>query len=195
MHLPHSAIVDTSKSTPIRVVFHGKARSKTDTHTINRCLHKGKNPIPPILALLLRFRFYDYALIADIRKAYHQIEVHPDDRNVTKFFWVKDPTKPLKPPNLTEKRFCRLPFGLISAPFIMNATMRYHFKLTCLKLENSLINLFYMDNFITSVPTLKEAETLYVKTNEVFDKVSMQLAQWGSNSPEIVTFYAGTSLR
>lgn len=46
-----------------------------------------------------------------------------------------------------------------------------------------------MDNFITSVPSILEATDLYRETNEVFDKVSMQLAQWGSNLPEVESLF------
>lgn len=185
MHLPHSAIIDPTKTTPVRVVFNGAAKGKTDRYTINDCLHKGLNLIPPIPILIIKFRLHAFALIADIRKAFHQIELHPDDRNVTKFFWIKDPHKPLKPPNLYEKRFKRVPFGLISSPFILNATLRYHFKKHAPHLEKTLIESFYMDNFLTSTPTLQKAATLFEQINTLFSKVSMELAQWGSNSPEI----------
>lgn len=97
MHLPHSAIIDPTKSTPVRVVFNGAAKSKSDRYTINNCLHKGLNSIPPIPMILLKFRLHEFALISDIRKAFHQIELHPNDRNVTKFLWIRDPKLPLKP--------------------------------------------------------------------------------------------------
>lgn len=67
-------------------------------------MHKGFNLIPPVAIMLPTFCLNKYVLIADIRKAFHQMEEHPDDRNVTRFFWIEDPNQPIKMPNLKRKK-------------------------------------------------------------------------------------------
>ena len=47
-------------------------------------------------SILLRFRVYPIAILADIEKAFLQIAVQEHDRDVTRFSWYTDPTKPEK---------------------------------------------------------------------------------------------------
>ena len=75
--------------------------------------------------LRLRFRIYKVALTADIEKAFLQVGLQPADRDVTRFLWLKDPTKPLSKDNLQIYRFARFPFGVISSPFKFGATILY----------------------------------------------------------------------
>lgn len=42
--------------------------------------------------MLLRFRCYDFVMLADIEKAFLQLSIRPEDRDVTRFLWLKDPS-------------------------------------------------------------------------------------------------------
>lgn len=106
-------------------------------------------------------------------------------RDITRFFWLEDPDLPLIEPNLKETRFQRWPFGMISSPFILNATMRYHCNEHAPRLAPLLEHSFYVDNFLTSVPTIQEAKQLYTQLNILFDTVSIPLKQWGSSHVEL----------
>ena len=44
--------------------------------------------------LLLRFRLKKVAILADIEKAFLQVGLHPEDRDVTRFMWIKDLREP-----------------------------------------------------------------------------------------------------
>lgn len=93
----------------------------------------------------------DVALIADIRKAFHQIALHPDDRDVTQFLWVKHPTKLLTRDNLIIYRVTCVPFGIVTSPFIRAATLLYHFQKVDPDFYEKYAHHFYVDNLITSV--------------------------------------------
>jgi hypothetical protein len=43
---------------------------------------------------LLRFRLHAYAVTTDIENAFLQVGLHKDDRDMTKFLWLKDPIDP-----------------------------------------------------------------------------------------------------
>lgn len=45
-----------------------------------------------ILEILLRFRTYPVAVVADIEKAFLMISVEPKDCDVLRFLWVEDMT-------------------------------------------------------------------------------------------------------
>ena len=62
----------------------------------------------------MRFRLNRIAIIADIEKAFIQIGLQPDQRDVTRLFWMKDSSiNRLDYDNIQEYRFCRVPFPTI----------------------------------------------------------------------------------
>ena len=67
-HLPHQAVIRQDKeTTKVRVVYDASARSSGPS--LNDCLHTGPKFNQRILEILLRFRCYPIAFIADIEKA------------------------------------------------------------------------------------------------------------------------------
>uniref|UniRef100_A0A0R3QHL2 Ubiquitinyl hydrolase 1 n=1 Tax=Brugia timori TaxID=42155 RepID=A0A0R3QHL2_9BILA len=59
----------------------------------------------------------------------------------------------------------------------------YHFQKTDYQFYEKFAKHFYVDNLVTSVTSSEEALALYERANKIFEEVSMQLAQWGSNEP------------
>ena len=104
-YLPHHGIVRADKTTTkLRVVYDASARSNSPS--LNDCLHKGPKFNQLILDLLLRFRSYRIALTADLEKAFFMISVNDHDRDVLRFLWVDDVTK--ADPNIRVLRFTRV---------------------------------------------------------------------------------------
>ncbi|UYV81532.1 hypothetical protein LAZ67_20001463 [Cordylochernes scorpioides] len=72
-YLPHRPVLKDSHTTPIRPVFDASCKKK-GLPSLNQCLEKGDNLIELIPDLLLRFRLGKYGIIADMRKAFLQIQ-------------------------------------------------------------------------------------------------------------------------
>ena len=92
--LPHQGVIRQDKeTTKLRIVFDGSAKPSEDDRSINDCLEKGPNSVPLLFDIIIRFREYPIGLTADIEKAFHQIQIAPEDREKIKFLWFDDVTK------------------------------------------------------------------------------------------------------
>ena len=60
-------------TTKLRVVFDRSAKVKPDTLSLNKCLHTDLSLLLTIADILLRFRYHQVALVADIDKAFHML--------------------------------------------------------------------------------------------------------------------------
>ena len=70
---------------------------------------------------------YFIAILADIEKAFLEIGIQENERDVTRLLWFTDPTKPeIVEENLSVYRFCYVPFGIICSPFLLEGTLRFH---------------------------------------------------------------------
>ena len=119
-------------------------------------MYRGPVILEDLCGLLLRFRTYKVALTADIEKAFLQVGLQPADRDVTRFLWLKDPTKPLSKDNLQIYRFTRVPFGVISSPFLLGATILHHLEQVGTPTADKIMKHMYVDNLLTGVNSSKD---------------------------------------
>ena len=82
--------------------------------------------LPDLCGLLIRFRLRPIAVIADVEKAFLNIYLHIQDREVTRFLWLMNPNNAITEENLEVFLFYRVPFGIISSPFLLAATINRH---------------------------------------------------------------------
>jgi len=106
--------------------------------------------------------------------------------DVTRFLWLKDPTVAYIENNVHMYRFCRVPFGVISSPFLLAATISYHLQQNENQLAEVLKRDIYVDNVITGVNTVEEAKALYNEAKSLFGATSMNLREWASNSHQFM---------
>ena len=115
-YIPHHMVISPTKATTkVRIVYDASAKIK------------------PILlqnqiGILFRFWMKQIAMVADIEKAFLQIGLEEDAKDVTRFFWLKDKDIINVENNIQAYRFCRVPFGIICSPFLLAATIDHHLK-------------------------------------------------------------------
>ena len=183
-YLPHQPVLTPHKSTTkLRVVYDASSKTRKTDKTLNDCLHRGPLLLPDLCGLLLRFRLPPVVLLADIEKAFLQVGLHPDDRDATRFLWFKDPSNlaPLQD-NLAVYRFCRVPFGVISSPFLLQATIRHHLTNTEDPSAQVIADNIYVDNLVLGLDSEQDAISMYHSATSIFTKASMNLREWSSNS-------------
>ena len=126
--LHHGVIKPNNRTKKLRIVYDASAEAKKTNLSLNESLYQGPVILEDLCSLLLRFRTYDTAIVADIEKAFLQINLHEQDQDVTRFLWLKDINKPVIPSNNDIFRFSRISFGIISSQFILAATIAYHLR-------------------------------------------------------------------
>ncbi|UYV62250.1 K02A2.6-like [Cordylochernes scorpioides] len=156
-YLPHRPVVKLSSgTTPIRPVFDASSKM--------------------IPNLMLRFRNGKFGVVADIKKAFLQIEVNERDRDYLRFLWYSQNGEK------TEVfRHRRVVFGVNCSPFILGAVIEYHLsnvrpehKPLAQRLQKS----FYVDNLVTSVNSFEELKDLKLTATSIMENSRMELSQW-----------------
>ena len=89
-------------------------------------LYKGPCLNPELYDLLLKFRVHPIAIIADIEKAYHQINIAEEHRDFLRFLWYEDVFKEM--PIIQKYRFCRVIMGVTSSQFLLNGCIKHIVK-------------------------------------------------------------------
>ena len=134
----------------MRIVYDASAKISSKALSLNDCLHTGPNLIQRLQNMLLTFRSHKIAFTADIEKAFLQIELNTQDRDATRFLWLKDVAKSANnPDNLVVYRFCRVLLGAAPSPYLLNATIQHHLIKQNDWTSEDLQRSIYMDNVLT----------------------------------------------
>ena len=141
--------------------------------------------LPSLYGLLLRFRLSSVAMVSDVQKAFLNIGLQTNDRDVTHFLWIRYTKVGTLTNNMQVYRFCRILFGVIS-PFLLGTTITYHLKQIGIPLAKQVQQDVYVDSIITGIQTVSEAKTLYTETKQMFAAASMTLSEWASNSEKLM---------
>eukprot|EP00731_Ephydatia_muelleri_P024186 Em0016g457a len=179
-YLPHHGVIHKDKdTTKVRVVY--DASSKSDGPSLNDCLHVGPKFNQRINELLVRFRSYPIALVADIEKASIMISISPSDRDALRFLWVEKPFSNDVIPMIL--RFKRVVFGVSSSPYLLNATIRHHLQsYSSNPVAELLSQSMYVDDVVAGGDTEEEAFRIYVDSKELLRHRSFNLRKFLSNS-------------
>lgn len=184
-YLPHHCVLRDDKSTKLRIVYDASAKTNGN-NSLNECLYRGPLMLEELTALIIRFREHKIGIVADVEKAFLQIGLQEEDRDVTRFLWINDINKNVEPENIVQFRFCRVPFGVISSPFLLNATIKHHLNNSNSDIAKRVSEDIYVDNIVTGSNTLNEAVALYDATKKSFDGLSMNIREWNSNCEEFL---------
>ena len=182
-YISHFQVFKESSTTAMRIVYDASAKISSKTLNLNDCLHTGPNLIQRLQNMLLTFRSHKIAFTTDIEKPFLQIELNAQDRDATRFLWLKDVAKSANnPDNLVVYRFCCVLFGAVPSPYLLNATVQHHLIKQDDWITEHLQRSIYMDNILTGEP---EALQYYTSSRNCFQKAGMNLRQWTSNSPAL----------
>ncbi|VDI13728.1 Hypothetical predicted protein, partial [Mytilus galloprovincialis] len=121
-----------------------------------------------------------FAVTTNIKKAFLQVGLHKSDRDVTRFFWLSDPTDSTSP--FTTYRFKSVLFGATCSPFILNATLLKHFEENPSPTASRITQDLFVDNVLTSFTAEDDLMQFYRDSRCLLQKGGFNLRSWNSNS-------------
>ncbi|XP_069183013.1 uncharacterized protein [Procambarus clarkii] len=133
--------------------------------------------------VLLKFRIGSYTYTADISKAFLGVGLQEEDRNYTKFLWIKDPNDPNS--KLITYRLASVLFGTTSSPFLLQATLDTHLKKSNSPSKTEISNNLYVDNFQGTTSSESKLLNIYHEVNRELMGANMPLQSWVSNNAKL----------
>ena len=161
-YLSHFPVIKPERlTTPIRICFDASAKVNSRSKSLNDLLFKGPTMVEDLTGILMRTQMKPIMLLSDLEKAFMMISVRPDQRDCTRFLWVKSTKKPLTKENIQVLKFKRVLFGVISSPFLLGAVIKHHLEKSGSEIAQQLSDDLYVDNIITTVDGVIGARDIY----------------------------------
>ncbi|XP_070384741.1 uncharacterized protein [Dermacentor albipictus] len=163
-YMPHQAVVrHESQTTKLRAVFDASSGSKNRL-SLNNVLESGPNLNPELIGLLINFRTYKTAVVADIEIAFLQRSLSEDDWNPVQFLWyAMMPMKGEELPAVVTYRMTRVPFSVTSSPLLLAATLQHHLEGLpehYAETAGILRKHLYVDDLVTAFDSLDKGKVL-----------------------------------
>ena len=180
-HRPH--INERNETTPVRPVFNAGFKGYNN-FSLNDALLCGPNLNPEIPEVLLRFKMHKVAISSDIRKAFLNVQIKEEERDVHRFFLESDE-------GYRTMRFVTLPFGNTSSPFLLAATLKHHLnQYQNSECVQSLKSDMYVDNWVSGASNISEAYQRYCEATDVMNDAHMPLTKWYTNDQTLQNVFS-----
>ena len=156
------------------MVFDASCKSRLNGPSLNDILYSGPSLNSLLYDVMLRFRSYNHVVIADIEKAFLQISLSPEHRDLVRFLWFENINdidfENFENNQLLEYRLCRVLFGVTSSSFLLSATLRKHILKYIFKRPEfieKLLESLHVDDLISGANTIKEVYDFYEKRRRI----------------------------
>ena len=184
-YLPHHGVFHPQKQGKIRVVF--DVASLHDGVSLNNQLLQGPDLTNNLLGILLRFRQYPKALVADIEGMFNQVKVPPEDSDALRLLWWEDSDLE----KLSEFQMTTHSFGATDSPscanFCLKKAAEDHKGRFSDEAVSVVDNDFYIDDFVKSVRTVSKASSLADEVTCLLSEAGFRLTKSMSNSREVLS--------
>ncbi len=166
-------------------MYNCSCRASAGSPGLYDCLESTPPELNNLTTLLMRFRLGKYAVSADIEKAFLNVALHENDRDVTRFLRLSDPTDPDS--ELVTYRFRSVLFGATCSPFILNATLLKHVKMNTNNPAAAVIARdLYVDNVISSFNSEDDTLSYFRHARDLMTEAGFNLRSWTSNCERLI---------
>ena len=162
------------------------AASKVKGVSLNSQLGGGPDGLNSLVGILLRWREQPVVLTGDVTAFFFMIETDDADISAFRYLWFKDETME----EVRELESNVQIFGARSSPPIAAFTLKYHAARIRERYGDEvfycLVNQMYVDDLITSFPTITIAKEMRRKIVNALAEGGMTLCKLNSNYPEVL---------
>ena len=183
----HTVLRPGHPTTPVRIV-HNASRKDKNGLSLNDCQPTGPNLYPTIPNLLIKWRRYKVAIIADISKMFLRLNIEESQKDMHRFLFRFE-----KHELLQVWRYCTVMFGEKSSPFLANASIKFHASTPSMNekcpraVKVIKDNEVYMDDTTTGEFSEERAIQLYKQLVTFFQSMGMSLHKFISNSNQFLS--------
>ncbi|KAH9397032.1 hypothetical protein TYRP_003336 [Tyrophagus putrescentiae] len=170
-YIPHHHVMKPGSTTAVRVVMNASF-ARRDQKSLNDCLFKGVSEQNNLFGLLIRWRTNAYAVTADLKQAFLQIRIHPEDRRYLRFFWGTDSE------HLSTYQMKSVMFGAAPSPAQLYLVLRKIFESAPETEVHRLHESIYMDDVFYLGPDLATIQRLIEVSSRVLKAASFPLHKW-----------------
>ena len=163
-YIPHHPVLN--KPGKVRPVFYCSARYKGVS--LNSECMQGPNLTNNLVNVLLIFRQYPYAVLADIESMYLQIRIPESDRNALRFLWYDKLDGAVVEYRMTSHLFGGI-WCASSSAYALRRTV-----LDCQPsplIEQTILKAFYVDDMLKSVQSIEQASEIIHGTSRILETV------------------------
>ena len=180
-YVPHFGV--QKQNNKVRLVFDAAAR--TGSTCLNNLLLRGLDNLKSLVGVLMRFRQFLFAVIADIKDMFMRITLRQEDRDAQRFLWRgRDRTN-----EPSEYRMRVLLFGAKSSPstaiYIKNKNAMQFASRYPIAVRKIIENC-YMDDIIDSCESEEELLEVVKHCKIINTHAGFELHRWASNSSTVL---------
>ena len=193
-YLPLFGVYHPKKPTQIRGVFDSSA--KHQGIALNDVLLSGPDLANSLLGVLLRFRTEPVAMTADVQKMFYCFLVEEQHRDYLRFFWYADNDPDQR---LIEYRMRVHVFGNEPSPSVASYGLQKIAEISKdeygADVQQFITNDFYVDDGLTSAPTVDSAVDLMKRTQLALQEYgNVKLHKIASNNKEVMQAFPAADL-
>lgn len=171
----HEVLKPESKSTPCRIVFNSSANYRG--HILNDYYAKGPDMLNNLVGVLLRFREKSVAMIGDIGKMYHSIDIPLLDQMTHRFLWRELNVE--KQPDtyvMTSVNMGDRPSGTMAMVALRKTAEMSKTKFP--RSSETILTNSYMDDIPESTDTIQDAMRITKEIDEILEVGGFKIKGW-----------------
>ena len=162
--IPHNFVIkEGSATTPLRIVTNSSYRSYHSGLSLNDITLKGPSSLNNLINILIRFRGYKVGLVADIKKMYHSVLTHDEQKFLRRILWRKvevwNTPFQQNPPevyNFNTIQFGDRPAGCIATTSLRNTAIMN--QSLDPEAAQSIVEDSYVDDIVTGAENMDEVK-------------------------------------